>query len=479
MLAAFAIQCYNCLVKGAEHVPINSFADYPMTWKPEISRTSKSLYQSLAHQLEQDIISGKLLPGTKLPPQRELADFLDINVSTVSKAFKACELKGLLSATIGSGTYVSYGALSNLRLLTEQTPKHIIEMGAVVPDYGANKLLLPHLQEMVNEPGAERLLEYSRPGNTLWQKDAAVVFMKKCGLDTERDNILFSNGGQNAIVAVLAGLLNHGDKIGTPPHSYSDIKSAAVRLGVQLVPIKLTDEEIDVEALIYACKNYSLKAVYIISDHQNPTTHTMSESARKELAEVARTQDIFIIEDGTYHFMSERLRPIASYAPERTIYIANLSKAITPGLRLAFISVPPQYRSSVSNALYTMNVCVSRLMAELSSRMIVSGQIDTILDAHREKTVLRNQLINKYLSDYDCRGDLSCIFRWLYLPGDVSGAEFEALALEHGVQVYSAERFAVGSSAPEKAVRLAVCGPESPEELERGLKILRRLLDNL
>ena len=168
MLAAFATQCYNCLAKGAEHVPINSFADYPMTWKPEISRTSKSLYQSLAHQLEQDIISGKLLPGTKLPPQRELADFLDINVSTVSKAFKACELKGLLSATIVSGTYVSYGALSNLRLLTEQTPKHIIEMGAVVPDYGANKLLLPHLQEMVNEPGAERLLEYSRPGNTLW-----------------------------------------------------------------------------------------------------------------------------------------------------------------------------------------------------------------------------------------------------------------------------------------------------------------------
>ena len=460
-------------------MPINSFTDYPMSWKPEISRTSKSLYRALAQQLEQDIISGELLPGTKLPPQRELADFLDMNVSTVSKAFKACELKGLLSATIGSGTFVSYGALSNLRLLTEQTPTHIIEMGAVVPDYGANKLLLPYLQEMVNEPGAERLLEYSRPGNTLWQKDAAVTFMRKCGLESERDNILFSNGGQNAIVAVLASLLNHGDKIGTPPHSYSDIKSASVRLGVQLIPLKLTDEEIDCEALIYACKNYNLKSVYIIPDHQNPTTHTMSEAARKELAEIARAQDIFIIEDGTYHLMSERLKPIASYAPERTIYIANLSKAITPGLRLAFISVPPQYRASVSNALYTMNVCVSTLMAELTSRMIVSGQIDTILDAHREKTLLRNTLINKHLSGYDCRGDLSCIFRWLYLPEGISGAEFEALALEHGVQVYSAERFAIGNASPDRAVRLAVCGPESPEELERGVLILKQLLDNI
>lgn len=460
-------------------MPINSFTDYPMTWKPQISKASKSLYNALAHQLEQDIQSGKLLPGTKLPPQRELADFLDINVSTVSKAFKACELKGLLSATIGSGTFVSYGALSNLRLLTEETSKHIIEMGAVVPDYGANKLMLPYLQEMVSEPDAERLLEYSRPGNTLWQKDAAVTFMKKCGLEAERDNILFSNGGQNAIVAVLAGLLNYGDKIGSPPHTYSDIKSAAVRLGVQLMPIKLTDNEIDGEALIYACKNNNLKAVYIIPDHQNPTTHTMSEAARKELAEIARAQDIFIIEDGTYHLMSARLKPISAYAPERTIYIAGLSKAVTPGLRLAFLSVPTRYRASVSNALYTMNVCVSTLMAELTSRMIVSGQIDAILDAHREKTVLRNQLVDKHLSGYDCRGDENCIFRWLYLPKEISGAEFESLALEHGVQIYSAERFAIGNAPPDKAVRLAVCGPESPEELERGLKILRQLLDNL
>ena len=460
-------------------MPINSFADYHMSWKPVINRESKSLYLTLAKQLEDDILSGKLLPGTKLPPQRELADFLDINVSTVSKAFKACELKGLLSATIGSGTFVSYGALSNLRLLTEETPKHVIEMGAVVPDYEANRLMLPYLQEMVAEPDAQRLFEYSRPGNALWQKDAAVLFLKKCGLETEQNKVLFSSGGQNAIVAVLAGLLRHGDKFGTPPHTYSDIKQSAARLGVQLVPLKLTDEEIDAEALVYACKNYNLKGVYIISDYHNPTTHTMSLSARKELANIAKQQDLFIIEDGTYHLMSKRLPPIATFAPERTIYIAGLSKALSPGLRLAFMSVPPRFRASVSDALYSMNVCVSTLMAELTSRMIVTGQIDTILEAHREKTILRNQLVNKYLSGYDCRGDENCIFRWLYLPGSISAAEFEQLALDNGVQVYSAGRFVIGTTPPDRAVRLAVCGPDSISELERGLIILKQLLDSL
>jgi DNA-binding GntR family transcriptional regulator len=69
--------------------------------------------------LEQDILSGVLLPRTKLPPQRELADYLDLNLSTISKAFKVCELKGLLSTFVGSGTFVSYDTLSNAYLLED------------------------------------------------------------------------------------------------------------------------------------------------------------------------------------------------------------------------------------------------------------------------------------------------------------------------------------------------------------------------
>jgi DNA-binding transcriptional MocR family regulator len=50
------------------------------------------------------------------------------------------------------------------------------------------------------------------------------------------------------------------------------------------------------------------------------------------------------------------------------------------------------------------------------------------------------------------------------------------LALEHDVQVYAAERFTVGNSIPEKAVRLSICAPETIEELEQGLKVLKQLL---
>lgn len=461
-------------------MPVNSFENYPMTWKPVIDRSIKPLYLSLANQLEQDIINGSILPGTKLPPYRELADFLDINVSTVAKAFKVCLLKGLLSTTVGSGTLVSYDALSNAYLLAEGRPKNLIEMGATMPEPSSYEPLILQFKNMLNEPDFAKWFNYSRPNDVLWQKDAAVKLMGKGGYNTDIETILFANGGQNAITAILAGLCKHGDKIGTDPHTYPGLKTTAAMLGIQLVPIKHTDGEMDEYYLINACKNENLKGIYLIPDNQNPTTHKMSIVLRKALARTAKEYNIFIIEDAAYHLMSKKPVPaVASFAPEQTIYIASLSKTIGPGLRLAYVSAPKQYKKPLSNALYNMNISISPLMAELAARMIVSNNIDTIIHSHRSNTIIRNKLVNDYLSEYDCRGDDACIFRWLILPPKISGAGFERLALEHGVQVYAAERFTVGKSIPEKAVRISVCAPETIEELEQGLKVLQKLLNSL
>ncbi len=246
-------------------MPVNSFEDYPMSWRPTLNDKVKPLYLSLAHQLEQDIKAGHLLPGTKLPPQRELADFLDINVSTVSKACKVCELKGLLSATVGSGTFVSFDALANAYLLPDDKPRNLIELGAVFPDTATFEPLIGCLKEMLNEADADKLFNYSRPNADIWLKDTAVKLMEKGGFSPGSASILFSNGGQNAITAILAGLCRHGDKIGADPHTYSGLKTTASMLGIQLTPIRHRDGEMDDEALLDACRNENIKGIYLIT----------------------------------------------------------------------------------------------------------------------------------------------------------------------------------------------------------------------
>ena len=144
-------------------MPFNPFDNYPMSWKPRLSLNKESIYAELAEKLQSDIENGILLPGTKLPPQRELADFLDVNVSTVKKAFKICSQSGLISSVIGSGTFISYGALANTTLLAEENPEFLIEMGATVPERSANKDLLFLLRNMINENDADRWFRYNRP----------------------------------------------------------------------------------------------------------------------------------------------------------------------------------------------------------------------------------------------------------------------------------------------------------------------------
>lgn len=451
-----------------------------MSWRPSIDKTKKPIYQELAKQLKQDIVNGVLLPGAKLPPQRELADYLDLNLSTISKAFKMCVLNGLLSTSVGSGTFVSYDALSNAYLLEDAKPKNLIEMGATLPDNASYEPLLLQLKSMLQETDYEKWFGYGRAGENLWQKDAAVQLIRRGGYETTVDHILFANGGQNAIAATLASLCRPGDRIGADQHTYAGLKTVAAMLSLQVVPIKSDNNEMSSEAFEYACKNENIKGIYLIPDYHNPTTSRMSVENRKKFAEIAKKYDMFIIEDATYHLHNEKPLPaIASFAPDQVIHIASLSKSIAPGLRLAYVAVPVRFKELIARALYNLNISVSPLLAELTARIIVSNQFEDLIEKHREQAIRRNQMVNRYLADYTCLDAKTGIFRWLLLPGKITGAEFEMLAAQHGVQVYSAERFVVGNSCPERAVRVAVCAPETLEELEEGLIILKRLLNNL
>ncbi|WP_339238299.1 PLP-dependent aminotransferase family protein [Oceanobacillus sp. FSL W7-1281] len=459
---------------------INSFENYPMSWKPLLDKNKKPVYQTLAQQLEGDILNGNLLPGTKLPPQRELADYLDLNLSTISKAFKMCGLKGLLSSSVGSGTFVAYDALSNAYLLEDTKPKHLIEMGATLPDNDSYKLLQLQLKSMTQETDYEKWFGYGRAGDSLWQKDAAVKFIKRGGYETAVDHILFANGGQNAITAILASLYKSGDRIGADSHTYPGLKTVAAMFGIHIVPIKAENHVMSPSAFEDACKNEHIKGIYIVPDYHNPTASCMPVENRKEIAAIAKKYNQIIIEDATYNLHHKKTYPaIAAFAPEQTIYVASLSKSIAPGLRLAYVAAPKQYKELISKALYNLNISVSPLLAELAARTIVSNQFEDLIEEHRQEAIRRNELFDRCLADYTCLGADIGIFRWVLLPGKITGAQFELLAAQQGVQVYAAERFVVGNSSPERAVRVAVCAPETTEELEHGLLILKRLLDSI
>ncbi len=458
-------------------MPFNSFENYTLTWMPKIDKNSKSIYQTLAKQLEQDIANGVVKPGTKLPPQRELAYFLDLNVSTISKAFKLLELKGILSATVGNGTFVSYDTHTNGRLVSEKIDEKVIDMGATVPGSSGNEILMQMLKEIINEPQSVNLFGYQTEPMQ-WQKEVAVSLLSYCGHKTECEQILFASGGQNSLSAVLAALFKRGEKIAVDDHTYPGIKTATAMLGIQLIPIPQNDKGMDTDVLEMMCKQENINGIYIIPTCHNPTTITMPQAQRMEVARIAEQYDCILIEDGTYQLIETGMTAVCDYIKNRGIYISTLSKVIAPGLRVAYISVPPIYKTAVSNALYSLNVSIVPLMAELSARIIASGQFETIIKNHKVNTAIRNSILEKWIPKEICIGKETDIFRWLLLPENFTGKAFEDIALTKDLQVYGAEKFSVGKTLPAHAVRLSICAPKDLEQFERGVKILAELIQS-
>lgn len=105
---------------------------------------------SIATLLEQDISNGFLAPGTKLPPQRELADFLDLNFTTITRAYKICERRGLIYATTGSGTFVSPNAARSITISTESS-KNTLDLSFVASFEQTNELVVEAIQKVVSK----------------------------------------------------------------------------------------------------------------------------------------------------------------------------------------------------------------------------------------------------------------------------------------------------------------------------------------
>ena len=462
-------------------MPVNSFEDYPMSWKPDIKRMKSPIYKSIANALEEDIKKGILKSGDKLPPQRELADFLDINLSTITRAFKICTLKGLISGTTGKGSYVSVDTNTAWNILCSTKPSdNCINMGAIHPLYNQNKYVAELMKKILKKTNVENILKYSYPAGLPSHRLSGQKYLKGLNINVNVENVMVTSGSQNSLAIILMSLFNSGDKIATNPLTYPGIKTLANMLNIRLIPIPLYKNKIDVNALDSLCKNEGVKGLYLIPDIYNPTTNSMTNDEKQKIAEVIKRNNTILIEDGIYGYTnSKKDIPLSEVIPEQSIYIASISKSFCAGLRVSFMAVADRYKEKIEDGIHNVNIITSPFNVEVACQLIETNIGNQIIKERMEMTTLRNSIVDKVLKDKKVLGDKNSSLRWLILPKHINCADFEMEAKERGVIVYCVDRFVVGNSYAPSAVRLSVCTPKDNEELIKGLFILNSIIDEL
>ncbi|QHQ63369.1 aminotransferase class I/II-fold pyridoxal phosphate-dependent enzyme [Anaerocolumna sedimenticola] len=456
-------------------MPVNSFDDYPMTWRPNRAMLKFPIYISLAELLEQDILNHRIYPNTKLPPQRELADYLDVNLSTITRAFKLCETKGLIYATIGKGTFVSpNAALSNTYMREEGD---FIELGSIQPYYQFNAIVTETARAILQRKQSEKLFEF---GYTLGQshhRQIAQKWLLNFQIDVLAENIILTSGTQNALLITLLSLFKAGDKIATDIFTYSNFISLARQLNIQLIPIASDRQGMLPDELEKQSRLLDIKGIYLMPSCTNPTGVAMPLERRKAISSVISKQEMLLIEDDTYGFiMDDKINPMMTLIPENTVYVHGLSKSLSAGLRIAYLVVPYHLQQIFIKTTNNINLKIPLLNAEIMSELIASGSACEIINKKCMLSEERNKLYSKYFKVNTSVNPYS-FFHWLWLPAGVNGYNFEMQAETRGVRILCSDRFAVGNTSGISAIRVATCSPATIYELERGLQIIQKLIE--
>ena len=321
-------------------------------------------------------------------------------------------------------------------------------------------------------------MRYADPRGLPEHRRAGARWASLYGIEAAPENVIVCSGAQHGLTCCLTGLFSPGDRIAVDCLTYPGFKTHADMLGVRLVPVPMDDQGMTPEGLDVACRRDRIKGLYLMPGVQNPTTLSMSETRRADIARLADKHDLLVIEDDAYALTSpETRRPVSAYAPHRAVAIAGLSKSIAAGLRVAFLVAPQPLLKPLAQSVLNTVWMTPPLNAEIAAMWINDGTAQKTVQVKSAKAARRYMTACDVLEGHRFLGSKHGFYIWLDLPDSLTGHAFEAETKRHGVNVFAAEKFTVGQTVPPNAARVSLTGAKSLEELEKGLKIVRDALD--
>lgn len=447
-------------------------------WTPRLSGIGRPISLGLADAIEEDLAAGVLTPGQRLPTHRDLAEALGVSVGAVTRGYAEAARRGLVRGVVGRGTVVAPAGEEPRGLpVHEAQGPDTVDLGLVTPLYGLDPDLGQALRGLAAQPGLQDLLRYQPSRGMLRHREAGARWAAHFGLGCGPDEILVCAGSQHAIMVAFSTLFRPGDRILTDPLTYPGFIGLAVQLGLRLVPVEADGHGILPEAAEEACVREPARGLYLMPGFHNPTTARLPDERREDLADLARRRNLLVVEDDSYGLTVEDAGPpLASLVPERGFLAAGLSKAVAGGLRVAFLRAPSEHVRGLAQGVTVSTWMAAPLCAEIACRWIADGTALAALARKREEARARNRLALDILAGQRVRSRETGYFVWLELPEPWSSVRFEQEARERGVVVVGADRFAVGTAAPPRAVRIALSAAPDQAVLARGLDVLAAML---
>ena len=465
------------------------------------------LYQQVVDFISQMVRAGTLKPGDKLPSLRKLSARLQISIPTVKQAYIELERQGKVTARPQSGFYVRSNLYNRLQLLggpqRRYTPVNVVcrdlietvydggHMPGVVPLGLSNPVLarptgkaLNRAMRRVMTRTADRSVNYGpMNGYPELRRQIAYRYLDQ-GVRVEPDQILITNGAQEALALALQSVARPGDVIAVESPTFFGVLELIESMGMLALEVcTCSDEGVWLEALQKAIDTHPIKACLFSTAINNPLGSLMPENAREAMVSLLEHHEIPLIEDDVYselYFSGSRPRLARSYSKKGLVLTcSSFSKTAAPGYRIGWL-MPGNFQDATYRLKRSHSASSSLILQQTLTEWLQTGEHDTHVHHLRKALHCQMERMSGLIAEhFPAETLISCpkggSVLWLKLPDHIDSVTLFHRALAEGIGIAPGAIFSPGPKF-KNYIRLSF-GAAWTSELEQAVARLGVLID--
>lgn len=425
------------------------------------------IYQQVARHFRLQIESGRMAPGDRLPPTRDLARALGIGRISVVNAYAQLQAEGLIAAHPGRGTFVSGARSSNtaveashpvpgtpdmsMREMTriERQPGVIAFSGGTPPEEFLPVEALRHALNTVLDRDGAAAVAYEDAEGYPPLRAGVSEYVTSLGIQCHPDEVLITGGAQQALDLVIQAVLSEGDRLITGNPTYLGLLDIAHVRRVIPVGVPVDADGLRLDALQSALEEHRPRLIYVAPSFHNPTGAVMPLHRRRQLLALAKRYGVPVLEDAVYHELGYRDAPPpplrALDEDGIVLHVSGFSKILLPGTRTGYLIAAGSLRDRLARVKQAADVCTPALNQRAMHAYLASGALGGHLNRVRDELRVRCEAAIEAALRYLPPGSAwveptGGLYLWVQLPDDgPTAAELYVTAVQHGVA------FAIGS----------------------------------
>jgi 2-aminoadipate transaminase len=227
------------------------------------------------------------------------------------------------------------------------------------------------------------------------------------GVHCRPENMLLTNGSQQALDLLGKVLINPGDSIVVEDPTYLGAIQAFNAYQARYLTVPMDDQGMRMADLDKTLRQHRVKFAYLVPTFQNPSGITMSLERRRAFLAASRRNKLLVIEDDPYGFLrfsGNAVPSLFELARGRgVVYLSTFSKILSPGIRLGFVvAEAPVIQALVlakQAADLQPNTLIQRAVYHYCRRGYLDRHIPNIIRAYHQKAAVMLKAMDQYFPE--------------------------------------------------------------------------------